>query len=429
MVKFPAKPTHQPPGQPAAELKDQLFDPLLFLRGLAAVAVIFYHAIPSARDFRGDEWTWWLLPSGSLWVYVFFLLSGYLIGKSFWTDRYELTAKGILKFYERRALRILPLYYVSVFLVGLFGWPWIFESQNRSVLIDVLTFNYSIIEPLSPFDNSFWSLSTELQFYLFAPLLCWLFLKGVRNARVAGGLVFFFIMGLWFFKSKTFHYRFDVLGYDQQVFVNEFYTPLLMNLDVFLSGIFLNWLVSVTKTGLARRENQLDGVVGTKRPAVSPYLRFLAGVILFNVYLVSTRIEFDFLRSRTLVDSLPWIVWQPLFVILGAGAFIVLMESTPSSQDEEVRPTTRSFRTVSGFLWSLFLKAFETCGRYGYGIYLWHGVSIHWSEDLLKGIESPLFRFLAIALTAVLFAFLVGATLERLLQRWFGAASGAKASL
>lgn len=369
----------------------RVFDPLLFLRGLAAVAVIFYHSIPAAKDFRGNEWTWWLLPSGSLWVYVFFLLSGYLIGKTFWIGKYEMNQKGLLDFYERRALRILPLYYLSVLGVGLLGWPEVFHEENRKVLFDVLLLKYSIIEPLSPFDNSFWSISTEVQFYLFAPLLCWLFLKSVRSAKAAATLFLLFAGGLWFFKSRTFHYRFDFLGYDQQVFVEEFYTPILMNLDVFLAGILLNWFVQMLSNSLEKKKDL----------EFSKKLRWIGSFILLNVYIASTRIEFDFLMMKKMASSLPWIVWQPMLVIFGAGAYIVIMEST-------LAPPLKGPGKV--------LRVGEHIGLYGYGIYLWHGIAIQWSEKLFGEVQGPLMRFLLIATAAVVFAYAVGSSLERLLR-------------
>jgi peptidoglycan/LPS O-acetylase OafA/YrhL len=388
------------------------FDPLLFLRGLAAVSVVLYHSIPAARDFKGSEWTWWMLPSGSLWVYVFFLLSGYLIGKSFWTGKYEFTKEGILKFYERRALRILPLYYLSVVGVGLLGWPGIFLEENRKVLMDVLTLRYSIIEPLSPFDNSFWSISTEVQFYLFAPLICWLFLRGLRNSTVAATLFSFVVAGLWFFKSRTFHYRFDVVGYDQQVFVEEFYTPLLMNLDIFLAGVFLNWGVNDLTAWLKPR--------GTDVAALGK-IRWIGGIVLLNVYLVSTRIEFDFLRMKTMVNTFPWIVWQPMFVIAGVGLFILIMESTNTlSSSGPIRLFPFGSKLIPqavDAVFHVFLRLGEHAGQYGYGIYLWHGVSIQWSEKIFGNISDPLLRFVVIAVVAVFFAYAVGSTLERFLRR------------
>ncbi|MBX9767398.1 MAG: hypothetical protein K2X47_09020 [Bdellovibrionales bacterium] len=262
---------------------------------------------------------------------------------------------------------------------------------------------YSIIEPLSPFDNSFWSISTEVQFYLFAPLLCWLFLRSIRTAAAASSLFLLFSGGLWFFKSRTFHYRFDFLGYDQQVFVEEFYTPLLMNLDVFLAGIVLNWTVKSLSEWLKE----------TRDDEFSRKLRWIGGFILLNVYIASTRIEFDFLKMKKVVNALPWIVWQPLFVIAGVGFFIAIMEATA----ERFKPSEekRAGGLHRGFM--LFLRLGEHAGKYGYGIYLWHGVAIQWSEKIFGNIADPLFRFLTIATMAVVFAYVVGSALERVLQK------------
>ena len=78
------------------------------LRAFAVSWVVLDHAFP------------WLLPGGFVGVDIFFVISGYLIT----TILIDELARGdfsILRFYERRARRILPALFATAFLVTLAG--------------------------------------------------------------------------------------------------------------------------------------------------------------------------------------------------------------------------------------------------------------------------------------------------------------------
>lgn len=146
----------------------QYYPALDGIRGLAILMVIAYHYL----DFTKYHFFGWL------GVDLFFVLSGYLITKSL------LQAQGrpnfLRNFFIKRALRIFPLYYLSllIFLVllplaGLWtdrlhfyttNWYWfVFYLQNW-----LFTFNF---DSSAGFLNHFWSLAIEEQFYLIWPFL------------------------------------------------------------------------------------------------------------------------------------------------------------------------------------------------------------------------------------------------------------------
>ena len=115
------------------------------LRGLAALSVVADH-------------TWsWFTGTGTAGVWLFFALSGYLLAIPF-VRRPELAVqgKGIARYYQRRLLRIIPMYYTLVFLY--------FVLFNRS--------NYFGPHLLFMQANGhFWTIPEELLFYLFLPAL------------------------------------------------------------------------------------------------------------------------------------------------------------------------------------------------------------------------------------------------------------------
>lgn len=153
--------------------RESRFDSLMGLRALAAVMVLLGHyfalvfALPKPQ--AGLQWILYSLMEGCPYagVWVFFTLSGYLMGKGF-RSRYQLTEEGIFAFYRNRMLRILPLYVGALFLVGLFTSPGLFLPRNWWQWIEVCLFDYRGDLPLPPI-GALWSVSTEVQFYCLPP--------------------------------------------------------------------------------------------------------------------------------------------------------------------------------------------------------------------------------------------------------------------
>ncbi|WP_422595974.1 acyltransferase family protein [Pseudomonas sp.] len=111
-----------------------------------------------------------LLFGGNTGVTLLFVLSGFLLTRPFVRGA-EL---NWLNFYQRRALRILPMYYLCVLLGALLNQPVAWVSALKAL------FFFDIgLSALWPMGAVWWSLVVEIQFYLLLPLLIWL----VRSAR------------------------------------------------------------------------------------------------------------------------------------------------------------------------------------------------------------------------------------------------------
>jgi peptidoglycan/LPS O-acetylase OafA/YrhL len=155
------------------------------LRALAALSVLVYHALATAGAqiiIGGHDltWTYFYTESG---VDLFFTLSGFLLflpyARAILGGR---AAPSTREFYRRRALRILPAYYVCLGVVTLmqlsvYATPVGAENvlAHLVLLHDIApAFNRTISGP-------FWTLAVEWQFYLILPLIAW------AIARVGGG--------------------------------------------------------------------------------------------------------------------------------------------------------------------------------------------------------------------------------------------------
>jgi len=108
-------------------------------------------------------------------VELFFSLSGFLIGRILLDifDRHSthLSLKHISRFWLRRWLRTLPLYYILYLLFLFFYNQWIYPAHFnwRNLL-----FLQNIASPPNGFYGESWSLSIEEWFYLGIPLLLYL---------------------------------------------------------------------------------------------------------------------------------------------------------------------------------------------------------------------------------------------------------------
>lgn len=140
------------------------------LRGIAVLYVVLYHLNLSA------------LQSGFLGVDVFFVISGFLMAVLYNADNKK-------EFFLRRARRLLPSFYTTIFATLAVSLIINSPMESRQVATQaiygsVLLSNVGFWLQNSYFSNSefkpllhLWSLSVEIQFYLSIPLFVWFFAK------------------------------------------------------------------------------------------------------------------------------------------------------------------------------------------------------------------------------------------------------------
>lgn len=141
------------------------------LRAVAVVPVILFHA--GFTMFSG----------GYVGVDVFFVISGYLITSIIINDLRN-DRFSIVRFYERRARRILPALFLVILVCLPLAWIWLLAANMREFsrsLIAVGLFSSNVLfwREIGYFDTAAelkpllhtWSLAVEEQFYLFFPPL------------------------------------------------------------------------------------------------------------------------------------------------------------------------------------------------------------------------------------------------------------------
>lgn len=140
------------------------------LRCLAVIAVWLQHwGFPPIRASKVLA----QIEPGAMGVWVFFVLSGFLITRILLHSRAELdagcgtTLHAAKIFYARRFLRILPVYYLTLLVAAMI------LPEVRHVFWWHFTYNTNIWATLHPHQypagTHFWSLAVEEQFYLIWP--------------------------------------------------------------------------------------------------------------------------------------------------------------------------------------------------------------------------------------------------------------------
>ena len=295
------------------------------LRGAAVLAVVQQHIVLRPLFLNVLDMpvsTVSFMPSGWIGVDLFFVISAFLLTNNLLRHTGE--RRLTLRFYLRRALRILPLYWILLFSGFMMQDWWLANGGSRDFwlwrnhlpLVDYLLLiqNWRTAAPFAYFYLPTWSLAAEEQFYLLLPLA----LAGLSHrifAWLAGAMIIFSPM-----------IRMVLL---KQVSPSASYFWTLAHLDAFSWGILL---------ALEQR------FPGDLKPQVSRRFCILATISLIFLALMLA----------------PGGSGSPLGLSLSslASALAVLGALRPGQE-----PMTEPGRLAQGLAW---------CGRRCYSIYLFH---------------------------------------------------------
>jgi peptidoglycan/LPS O-acetylase OafA/YrhL len=162
-------------GRPKAHPGEMEIDPrfrnrerqpgLDLLRALAIVVVVVYHAALFGFKLPGrvDRFGW-------IGVDLFFVLSGYLIGGQLLASLARHQRIKLGRFFTRRALRIMPAYFVVLAIYFLLPAWREYPEMSQPLWKFVLSVQNIALHGGTAFSHA-WSLAVEDQFYLALPFL------------------------------------------------------------------------------------------------------------------------------------------------------------------------------------------------------------------------------------------------------------------
>jgi len=182
------------------------------LRAIAIIPVILFHL--------------GYLSNGYLGVDIFFVISGYLITGLVYNEVTE-NKFSVLKFYERRVRRIIPLVLFTTLIAFILGLIFMLPDDLENLCQSVFASNFSANNILMRITSSdywavrndykplmhTWSLGIEEQFYLLYPVI-FFFLKGEKKKFILPLLIFLTFFSLTaFFTSTDISSKFYFLQY------------------------------------------------------------------------------------------------------------------------------------------------------------------------------------------------------------------------
>lgn len=183
------------------------------LRFFLATTVLLFHAAEFSFNRGFPSFNGWpIFTKGSEAVYGFFVLSGFLIIRQLYDEKWRTGKINIKAFFIKRIFRILPLYYL-ILLVGFFYYRFLLPSLNipfdnhydlvKGIILSVTLFA-NVFATYSPGGilEILWSIAIEEQFYLFiAPIL---FLIPARKIMLSLFIMTAILIGLYFFGFEFF---------------------------------------------------------------------------------------------------------------------------------------------------------------------------------------------------------------------------------
>lgn len=228
------------------------------IRALAVIIVVWFHfwqqswLMPTVGDVSFD----WIPRTGYLLVDCMILLSGFCLFLPYARSMvYGEKIQSTPTFYMKRVARIMPSYYVAVFIaLFCFALPMKEYASNTDLwkdLIPHLTFTHNLFpesSTMTHLNGVLWTVAVEMQFYLFFPLFAKAFQKKPMVTywcmTAVGLLSSFYISKHW-----------DTMN--QGMVVNQ----TLTFASVYANGMLGAWLyVAMTKD---RQKNHAESVLWT----------------------------------------------------------------------------------------------------------------------------------------------------------------------
>ena len=303
------------------------------LRGFAAILVVWLHflqLVPAPATAGAGRWLLAYSPPAHLSVLLFFVLSGYVIGRA----TQPLTLGTTAGYVKRRLLRLYPIYAVSVLLAlaaaaTAYAWP---------IVGGNLLFLQVLLVPVIPENAPAWSLHYEVLCYLlFIPVSL---LRLNRLLVVGGSLAGALLCFHWLPRqplpaSYAFGFTFWASGLALAHYTNRLprlpvsYTLLLSTLLLISSLRDFNYLDVIARKALLMLTGAdwlyqpgLEPFATTMRPHDLAYLPYaLATMLLFThrgfafrkpllllLFLLPALTFFGLYRHRATLDLRPYVV-------------------------------------------------------------------------------------------------------------------------
>ncbi len=226
------------------------------MRAVAILFVVFSHALwifPEASGGLIDM----LRLMGVMGVEIFFVLSGFLIGRILFRifTASDYTYKDLHYFLIRRWFRTLPNYYlaliINIVIVLYFG------RELPGTILSYFFFLQNATEGMDIFFTESWSLPIEEFAYILGPFLFYLLLLFKTGIPRQKGFLLVTLFILLFFLGTKIYYNHTHLAGDLTQWNIELKAVVLYRIDAIYYGVLAAYISLVKKEAWKRFKNQL----------------------------------------------------------------------------------------------------------------------------------------------------------------------------
>lgn len=266
---------------------------------------------------------------GYLFVEVLFVLSGFLLFYPF-ADGSKIS---ILSFYKKRAIRILPSYYLCLLICGLllfrsYRWQdWIQYFAHQALFLNS-AFSSTMYHS---FNGVLWSTAIEVQFYLLFP-----FIAKCMQKKPALTMILAFLVG-YLSRKWVLEYAFE----DRAFYMNQLFTLI----DCFVGGMFTAKVCHILQNAEHPIQESLK--------KIAPALFLLSTYLLIHILLENYQ-----LRYEENGVQYPQIAYRGVWVL--ASMLLIFSLSIQNHILEKI----------------LGNRVFHFIGGISYQMYLWHAFFI-----------------------------------------------------
>jgi len=290
------------------------FNTINGLRGLAALLVLFSHSAPGWENLQ-------------IGIGILFVISGFLLSKPFVLDKHRIfSIRNIETFWQKRIKRILPMYFVFVFL-----------SYGLNAQLDSLWRHMLFVQA----SGHLWPMTQIFVFYMLLPLFLLVTCFADQVHRLLPIVILVVAIGLWLMFLS-----------DWKPFYNGFYYH-----EFYLYAFLMGILASYLQFGLLSNFLDQESYSQVRQPL--GWFSFVFGMLLI-------------LWSGPLQPPvfLQAYFGQFFFKCVGCMILILLAINTPATWFNRI----------------LANRMFQTIGIVGFSFYLLHGFGIEFSSELLRQI-------------------------------------------